>query len=83
MKRLAKARKGSKEGINRSVRESIARTQEQAGRVPEKDSFIDLRGVLEGSTDDEGRSGTEMLQAARRYDKQKDEQAARQLCIDE
>lgn len=65
------------------VEEVLMRTEKRTAVVPVADSFTELRGVLEGTTDEEGRSGTEMLREERERDKRKDAKSTRHLKFDE
>lgn len=69
--------------VAEKVEESFLRLDKRKAAVPVEDSFTELRGALEGATDDEGREGTEMLHAMRERDKRKDEKATRRLKSDE
>lgn len=77
LERLKEIDDDRKDDVDRKVRETLARTHKRKDTIQLADSFTELRGVLEGATDEEGRKGTEMLRAAREYDKRKDDETAR------
>lgn len=60
-------------GIETPGRVKFVRTDEGEIVVRPIQSVTDLRGVLAGKTDDEGRSGTELLQEERERDRANEE----------
>lgn len=71
-----------KEDADRKVRESLTSLRKTEPLIQPTGSFLELRGVLKDATDEEGRKGTEMLRAARKYDKQKDRKITRRHFTD-
>lgn len=76
LERLEEIDDEEKERVSKKARETIARTHKRKAAIQSADSFTELRGILADTTDEEGRKGTEMLHAAREYDKQKDDEVA-------
>lgn len=67
------------DNVQKKINRGLKQRKKGSTTILSADSFTELRGVLEGATDDEGHEGTEMLHAARESDKQKDDEVSRRL----
>lgn len=83
LRQIDRINESEKQEVNENVIRVINRTQGGVASIPVADSFTELRGVLEGATDEEGQSGTEMLLEERERDKRKDSKSTRHSKSDE
>ncbi|WP_148416559.1 AbrB/MazE/SpoVT family DNA-binding domain-containing protein [Haloferax sp. KTX1] len=70
-------------GIDTPGRVKFVRTEEGDIVVRPIHSVTDLRGILEGKTDEQGRSGTERLRKERAADKASDEELRQRYAGDD
>ena len=69
-------------GIEAPGRVKFVRTEEGESVVKPIQSLTDLRGILSGKTDEDGKTATEILRTERERDKQKDREMMDRLNIE-